>query len=343
MRPEYTELNYCAFEHIVKSHCKGTVPVKNRDGQDIWKEITSQYLDENILLISGLDEVERKQFRHGDGKRSGGIGKDMLAKFRNGDKELSSWIITAYMTKEDIADIVTEEFEQNLLCFFHGSSEEHVLDDLMAVIKKDTRIPLNQKKNFVSLYTKRDVSRFLAETFIYSIVRDKLSSDKLKLNVVVEYTLSQLVFYNKTDFLNALVYSMAFYLKAGISESEPAWYSNDDFSALISVVTPRLAFLDATTFDKDHRYAFDYIRCFYMTSEMCKATSMEELDTIVQKYGFTKDDYVIVSGGPIGGDALMQSSEFRFMFQGLPTIIRMEKTGDETYDVHMEQIHDEEK
>ena len=99
MANKYTKLTYMSFEKTLKPFCKGTIEVMNDQGVTVRKNITAQYLDSQILLVSGLDQDEVTQFEEGDGKRSSGIGKDSLSAFRNGGK-ISPWIPAAYAGKD---------------------------------------------------------------------------------------------------------------------------------------------------------------------------------------------------------------------------------------------------
>ena len=45
-----------SFEKTLKPFCKGTIEVMNDQGITVRKNITAQYLDSQILLVSGLDQ-----------------------------------------------------------------------------------------------------------------------------------------------------------------------------------------------------------------------------------------------------------------------------------------------
>lgn len=264
MANKYTKLTYMSFEKTLKPFCKGTIEVMNDQGITVRKNITAQYLDSQILLVSGLDQDEVTQFEEGDGKRSTGIGKDSLSAFRNGGK-ISPWIPAAYAGKDrkELVEMVSMHFEGELLPYLQGRRSQDAKRAIYDIIKVDKEIPPNELAVLKQSYSEDSDHLFLAKSFIFAMIRDTLSDDDEYTNAMVEQVLSDIKASGRSTLLNGLIDSIYECAVEGMTIFDTMPYCQEDIIKFVLGVLPV-----ADKLDQKHKEKFIDIRMRALEYEM---------------------------------------------------------------------------
>lgn len=240
-----------SFERTLKPFCKGTIEVVNDQGVAVRKNITAQYLDSQILLVSGLDQDEVTQFEEGDGKRSNGIGKDSLSSFRNGGA-ISQWITAAYAGKDrdNLTKMVCLHFESELLPYLQGRRSQDAKQAIYDIIKVDKEIPPNELAVLKMSYSDDSDHLFLAKSFIFAMIRDTLSNDADYTNAAVKQVLSEIKGGGRSTLLNGLIDSIYECAVEGVTEFDTMPYWQEDIIKFVLGVLPVTEQLDQKHMEK---------------------------------------------------------------------------------------------
>ena len=217
---KFLELNYESFEHIFVDCCNGCV-VTGLDRPKIAKT-DAQYVDWHILLPAIMDEDERLKYLGADYRK---ITKDTLNALRQG--RVRRDYIDALFWKEDAVNIVFEHFLKTVPQAIVGADRRRVVEELWFVIQTDVIIPekrrsyFEDKKNaaIAEIDANNDLPcgdqeqydalcSFLAEAFVFSMKREKLLRDELRLSPIVVEAIKEFK-KDKMALFNALLDSMS--------------------------------------------------------------------------------------------------------------------------------------
>lgn len=289
---QYTKLTYMSFEKTLKPFCKGVIEVENAKGIIVRKNITAQYLDSQILLVSGLDADEVMLFEKGDGIRSTGIGKDSLSVFRNGGS-ISPWIIAAYAGKDrdELVAMVSRHFEAELLPFLQGRKSQDAKRAIYDVIKADKEIPPNELAVLRKAYSDDSVQMFLAKSFVFAMIRETLTDGEERINAMVEQVLSDIRASGRSTLLNGLIDSIYECAVEGVTEFDTMPYYQEDIIKFVLGVLPVAEKLDQKRKDK-----FIAIRMRALEYEMngeFKAGVSSACNSLFKKYGIGNKDFEV--------------------------------------------------
>lgn len=292
MANKYSKLNYMSFEKTLKPFCKGTIEVVNDQGITVRKNITAQYLDSQILLVSGLNQDEVTQFEEGDGKRSNGIGKDSLSSFRNGG-QISPWIPAAYAGKDrdELVNMVSTHFEAELLPYLQGRKSQDAKRAIYDIIKADKEIPPSELAVLKKSYSDDDDHLFLAKSFVFAMIRDTLTDNDEYTNAMVEQVLSDIKASGRSTLLNGLVDSIYECAVEGLTEFDTMPYYQEDIIKFVLGVLPIAEKLDQKRKDK-----FIAIRMRALEYEMngeFKAGVSSACNSLFKKYGIGDKDFEV--------------------------------------------------
>lgn len=175
---EFRVLNYESFEKIVCVHCKNLVyQEKTRINEltgkqeriEELKPVSAYYLDLEVLLPSGLtpEETDSLIYRVDSNKKMP-LSETFLSKCRNSKKEIPYPIHLAYLkdkTEEESVNLVKSSFDDDLLPLIHGD------DRIMVIHDRDDTIPRVYRRRFKSCAKKETLSLFLAEIFVFVMIR----------------------------------------------------------------------------------------------------------------------------------------------------------------------------
>lgn len=292
MASKYTKLCYMSFERTLKPFCKGTIEVQNDQCATIRKNITAQYLDSQILLVSGLDQDEVIQFEVGDGIRSNGIGKDSLSFFRSGG-EISQWIIAAYAEKDrdKLVNMVSLHFESELIPYLQGRRAQDAKRAIFDIIKADKEIPSSELTVLKKSYSDDSDHLFLAKSFIFAMIRDTLTDDDKHTNAMVEQVLSDIKASGRSTLLNGLIDSIYECAVEGLTEFDTMPYYQEDIIKFVLGVLPI-----AEQLDQKHKEKFIEIRMRALEYEMngdFKAGISSACNSLFKKYGIGDKDFEV--------------------------------------------------
>ena len=187
---EYWTLDYTSFEYIVSAHCKDLVALdKTRVNEITGKTervyelsvVTQFYLDFNVLLPAGLTSEEEDDLIYRvNSEKKKPLGKTFLCKCRKDPGKLPRSIRTAYLAKDNSADLVKDAFDHDLIPLIHGEDQAKVIEELLLVIKRDDSIPKVYREKFKSYANKDTLAMFLAKIFVYVMTQD-IDSDIIAL------------------------------------------------------------------------------------------------------------------------------------------------------------------
>lgn len=161
----YKVLDYCAFEHTFFSYCKKAFPT----GQEYAKVVkpTHMNIDRYILLPAGLtDEIADEYL----GKDRQSLTKDVLSNFRNHNK-FHDYIIK-YYSLDGAVDRAESFFSSKLSAVLFDEDLQKVVIALMDIANIDFNIPKSFITYIRGLSDSGNYYRFLAETFVFSIIRN---------------------------------------------------------------------------------------------------------------------------------------------------------------------------
>lgn len=292
MANKYTKLTYMSFEKTLKPFCKGTIEVVNDQGAIVRKNITAQYLDSQILLVSGLDQDEVTQFEEGDRKRSNGIGKDSLSSFRNGG-QISPWIPAAYAGKDrdELVNMVSTHFKAELLPYLQGRKSQDAKRAIYDIIKADKEMPPSELAVLKKSYSDDDDHLFLAKSFVFAMIRDTLSDNDEYTNAMVEQVLSDIKVSGRSTLLNGLIDSIYECAVEGLGVFDVMPYYQEDIIKFVLGVLPV-----AVKLDPKHKEKFIAIRMRALEYEMngeFKAGISSACNSLFKKYGIGNKDFEV--------------------------------------------------
>lgn len=240
---EYRVLNYESFENIVAAHCKNLVyENRTRINELTGKEervyrlapISQYYLDLEILLPSGLtqDEADQLVYRVESDKKNP-LSETFLSKCRNSKKSLPRPIRMAYL-KEGAVDLVRSSFETDLDSQIYGDDKLYVIHELMSVIDRDLAIPRVYRNIFKKSANRETLSTFLAEIFVFVMVKD-ISSRIIELeeeerrhpliNHLVQRVVDEVAQFGKSSYFSPVLNLLNTYVA-----EFPRYEENKDFS-----------------------------------------------------------------------------------------------------------------
>lgn len=281
-----------SFEKTLRPFCKGVIEVKNSKGVTVSKNITAQYLDSQILLVSGLDKDEVTLFDKGDGIRSTGIGKDSLSVFRNGGR-ISPWIIAAFAGKDrdELVAMVSTHFEAELLPYLQGRKSQDAKRAIFDIVKLDKEIPPGESAVLKKSYSDDDDHLFLAKSFIFAMIRDTLTDNVEQTNAIVEQVLSDIKASGRSTLLNGLIDSINECAVEGVTEFDTMPYYQEDIIKFVLGVLPV-----AEKLDQKHKDKFIAIRMRALEYEMngeFKAGVSSACNSLFKKYGIGDKDFEV--------------------------------------------------
>lgn len=265
MAKRFTELTYESFEKTLKPFCKGIIEVMNAQGVTVKKNLTAQYLDSKILLVSGLDQDEVTQFEEGDGIKSTGIGKDSLSVFRNGGK-ISPWITAAYAGKDrfELEKMVRLHFESELSPFLLGARLREAKNAIYNIILVDKEIPERELATLKESFSDDNDYLFLAKSFIFAMIRDSLPDNEIPTNPAVEQVLQDIKTRKSSTLLNGLIDSIYYYAVDGYTIFDLEHYYQEDIIKFVLGVLP----IADKELDAEHRKKFIDIRMRALSYEI---------------------------------------------------------------------------
>ncbi len=296
---QYKKLDYEAYERTLFPFCVGTFDVETQVSDAKVEEytteqriITEEYLDSKVLLVSGLNEEELTRFDTGDGGRKSGIGKDILAKFRNGTK-IYNWITTAYATKDRDALIkmVDRHFQAELMPYLSQGRSESAKRAIFNIIKADKEIPPRELAVLKRSYSDDNDRLFLAKSFIFAMIRDKLPVDYEYINESVERVLSDIKVTGRSTLLNGLIDSIYECAVEGLDIFDRMPYYQEDIIKFVLGVLPIIESLDEI-----HREKFMNIRKRALEYEMngeFMAGVANACNALFKKYGIGDKEFEV--------------------------------------------------
>lgn len=287
MAEYFKRLTYETFEKTLRPFCKGTIEVVNSLGTTVKKNITAQYLDSKILLVSGLDQDEVTQFEEGDGLKSTGIGKDSLSAFRNGGK-ISPWITAAYMSKNrgELEKMVSLHFEGELMPFLQNNRSRDARRSIYGIILGDKEIPQRELATLKKSFTEDSDHLFLAKSFIFAMIRDSLVNDEKPANSAIAQVLKDIKATGNSTLLDGLLDLIHQYILIGPEKYSGALLSPEDIIKFVIGVLPvAIQVLDERQLDK-----FIQIRLWTLSYEINSEHMTgiaDALNELFKKYGYS--------------------------------------------------------
>ena len=293
MAKRFTELTYESFEKTLRPFCKGAIEVVNAQGAITKKNLTAQYLDSKILLVSGLDQDEVTQFEVGDGVKSNGIGKDSLSVFRNGGK-ISPWIVAAYAGKNrlDLEKMVSLHFESELLPFLQSYRAKDAKNAIYSIILADKEIPERELATLKESFSSDSDKLFLAKSFIFAMIRDSLPDDEIPTHPTVEQVLNDIKAMRRSTLLNGLIDSIYYYAVTGYTMFDTEQYCQEDIIKFVLGVLP----IAEKELDAEHKQKFLDIRMQALAYEINNdhmTGIASALNRLFKKYWLGEKNYVV--------------------------------------------------
>ncbi len=179
------KLSYSTLEKILWRYCHET-------REDIGKpsdyhKISVSRFDADYLLAPAMTDEQQVNLLYKkeltdpnirseiDGGRVITRNKATLARYRNGQEPLSQEIIGCFKrNKDDLVDCFDDVFYDHIIAGLSDADQDRLINEIVAIIQSESEngtMLARRKVHFLNLAKRETASLFLAEVYVYSVIR----------------------------------------------------------------------------------------------------------------------------------------------------------------------------